>query len=253
MSTEFVPAATIAEVIERLDAIVEESIRKGRRAGYFAALYRRVTIAVRDKINEGYFDDDERMERLDVIFANRYLQAYHEMKSSQKCSDSWQVSFDAFPRWRLLVIQHLFVGMNAHIGLDLGIAAAETQPEQIDDLKNDFRKVNIILNELTDVVQDDLASFFPSMKLLDRLAGGADEKMAGFAMEIARDAAWEVAKTYSALSPQNRPDYLSKRDIEVAGFSAKMVNPGWRLNILIAIFKLFERGSVSRKIKLLAD
>lgn len=254
MSTEqFVPATTIAEVIERLDVIVEESIQKGRRAGYFAALYRRVTIAVRDKINEGYFEDNVRMERLDIIFANRYLEAYHQMKFSQKCSESWQMSFDAFPKWRLLVIQHLFVGMNAHIGLDLGIATAETQPDNIDDLKNDFGKINNILNELTDVVQDDLASFFPSMKLLDRITGGSDEKLAGFAMEIARDAAWEVAKTYNALSPQNRPDYLKKRDRDVAGFSNKIVSPGFRLNVLIAIFKLFEKGSVSRKIKLLAD
>jgi hypothetical protein len=42
-------------VIERLEAIVRESIARGDRAGYFAALYNRVTQAVRDGIARGEF------------------------------------------------------------------------------------------------------------------------------------------------------------------------------------------------------
>ncbi len=65
----------IDDVIAKLDAIIAESHSTPSRAGYFAALYRRVTATVRDNIGKGYFDDDIRMEKLDVAFAGRYLDA----------------------------------------------------------------------------------------------------------------------------------------------------------------------------------
>ena len=43
--------------------------------GYFATLYRKVTIQVKKGIADNFFDDGPRMERLDVILANRYTQA----------------------------------------------------------------------------------------------------------------------------------------------------------------------------------
>ena len=43
-------------------------------------------------------------------------------------------------------MQHLLMGMNAHINLDLGIAASEVAGgNSIHDLKSDFMKVNDIL------------------------------------------------------------------------------------------------------------
>ncbi len=67
---------TIDDVIRRLDQIVINAITEPSRLGYFAALYNRVTMAVRDGIRAGAFDDNVRMARLDVVFANRYIDAY---------------------------------------------------------------------------------------------------------------------------------------------------------------------------------
>lgn len=247
----FQPAATIEEVIERLDVIINDAIRNKDRAGYFAALYRRVTASVKEKIAENYFDDNPRMERLDVIFANRYLEAHHNWTNKQPCSKSWQLAFDACGQWRPMVIQHLFVGMNAHIGLDLGIAAAQVQPNDVESLHNDFNKINTILNHLTDIVQNELAEIFPLMKVVDKLAGGSDEKIAGFAMGIARDAAWNVALDYSKLSPDEHDTYISQRDLDVYKFGQKIVSPGRWINFVVAIFRILERGNVVSKIKIL--
>ena len=64
-------AQTIDEVIEALDGVLDEARRDGSRLGYFAALYRKVTIEVKKGIAAGYFDDGPRMERLDVLdYAN---------------------------------------------------------------------------------------------------------------------------------------------------------------------------------------
>lgn len=114
-------ASTIDEVIASLDRIIEWSKRTKSRCGYFAALYRKVTCNVRDGIASGYFDDGERMERLDVIFANRYLEAFEAYHSGQSTTQSWILAFDTTQRWSPIVLQHLMVGMNAHINLDLGL------------------------------------------------------------------------------------------------------------------------------------
>ena len=45
-----------------------------------------------------------------------------------------------------VILQHLLLGINAHINLDLGIAAVETSPgNQLAPLKNDFDMINKLL------------------------------------------------------------------------------------------------------------
>ena len=200
---------TIDEVIERLTRIVEESHETPSRAGYFAALYRQVTIEVRDGIAEGFFDDGPRMERLDVIFANRYLAEYDRFQSSRQTETmSWQIAFDATDRWWPITLQHLLLGMNAHINLDLAIATAETAPSsEMHALRGDFEKINTILSSLIDRSQDALSSIWCPLWVLDRLGGRTDEMIMNLSLEKARDAAWDCAMRLSALqgeSPRRR-------------------------------------------------
>ena len=84
-----VRAETIDEIIERITEIVDEAKEDRSRIGYFPALYRKVTIRVKQGIEEGFFDDGERMERLDVIFARRYLDAFDEYRSGGTPTQSW--------------------------------------------------------------------------------------------------------------------------------------------------------------------
>ena len=74
---------TIAEVIARLTEIVERAEAGGSRLGYFPALYLKVTKRVEHEIRRGAFDDGERMERLDVKFANRYLEAFDRYRAGE--------------------------------------------------------------------------------------------------------------------------------------------------------------------------
>ena len=68
-------AENIDQVINRLDEIIAVARAEENRLGYFPALYRNVTIQVKTGIEEGFFEDGARMERLDVVFANCYLDA----------------------------------------------------------------------------------------------------------------------------------------------------------------------------------
>ena len=75
------PAETIDQVIRQLDDIIDWSIRNDSRLGYFAALYRKVTLQVKSGITDGFFEDAERMERLDVIFAKGSIPKIIDMLS----------------------------------------------------------------------------------------------------------------------------------------------------------------------------
>ena len=85
----------IHDVIYELDAIVKECKATGNRLGYFAALYKAMTQSVLTGIETGYFDDGKRMERLDVLFAKRYLDAWNSYAQHQPCSHSWKSVFDS--------------------------------------------------------------------------------------------------------------------------------------------------------------
>ena len=117
------PATNIDEVVDGLDAVVRKSIDKGDRIGYFAVLYKRVTAAVRDAINRGEFLDGPRMDRLDVVFGNRYLEALEAYQNGRPVTAAWRVAFDACAQKELTILQHMYLGLSAHLLLDLGIGA----------------------------------------------------------------------------------------------------------------------------------
>lgn len=246
-------AHNIKEVIAHLEEIIANSIAQESRLGYFAALYKRVTKKVEEGIANGEFKDSKAMEKLDVVFANRYLTAYENYKNGKEITQSWQVAFKASKSRRPLVLQHLFVGMNAHISLDLGIAAYEVYGDDLERNKPDFDKINEILGALVDKVQEELESFWIVMKWLDRIAGKLDEALAGFAMDYARDKAWEFALKLLAAGKSAEAETIAKRDVSVASFGKKLVNPGIMLSIAVAILKLFEKGTIAFKIEMLNE
>lgn len=64
---------TIDDVIAGLDSVIARAVEEGDRIGYFACLYRHVTVEVQQAIERGEFDDDDRMCRFDAAFGNRYF------------------------------------------------------------------------------------------------------------------------------------------------------------------------------------
>src|SRR5258706_13412095 len=101
--------SSIEEVIDQLNIIIDECKTTHSRNGYFPALYHRVTTEVKKKISENFFDDNERMSRLIVVFGMRYLDAYNNFHNNGSCPVSWKIAFDASQSWRPLVLQHLFL------------------------------------------------------------------------------------------------------------------------------------------------
>lgn len=243
------PATTIDEVISHLDTIIHDAEAAEAPLGYFAALYRKVTLKVREGIATGFFADGPRMERLDVIFANRYLDAYAAYRQNQVVTSAWLRAFQAADWYQPIVLQHLLVGMNAHIGLDLGIAAAEvSRGKDLDHLAEDFHRINDILASLVQEVQDELAQIWPGLLHILKLTGQADDFMVNFSMEIARDAAWTFAQALAAQPVSGWPAAIRKRDQQVADHTQRVLRPGILPTLVLLRIRLAERGSVRQKI-----
>jgi hypothetical protein len=245
-------AKTIDEVIDLLDQIIEESKRESSYMGYFPALYRKVTIRIKEGIAKGEFEDGPRMELLDVHFANRYLDAYFRHKSDLPVTTSWEFAFEKTKNWWPLSLQHLLWGINAHINLDLGIAAVETIGDQpIEELKNDFDKINAVLAELVEEVQDELSEIWPFLKVLLKLSGKLDNKLINFSMKLARDGAWEFAEKLS-LTPENeRERVISDRDDRIAQIAEFVYPANIFARILFGVIRIGLRKSVAKRIEIL--
>ncbi len=246
--------STIDEVIERLDEIVAWSLEHESRIGYFAAMYRKVTVAVKVAIADGEFEDAERMTRLDVLFANRYIDAVDLHRHNRAPTEPWAASFRGCARRRLIIGRQLLTGMNAHINLDLGIAAATVAPgDQLADLQSDFNTINDVLSRLVGSFVDDVERFSPWIRLLGRIGGRSQGVIIKFSIDRARDEAWELAESLAA-APQDRwPQIIQDRDLVVARFGQFLQNPGTFLPIGLLIIRARETNDVARVISGLAD
>ena len=244
---------SIDDVIEELGQVVAWARDHGSRAGYFAALYRRVTLGVRDWIRDGRFDDGPRMERLDVRFADRYLDAWRRWRAGQPTTRSWAVAFDATGTWSPIVLQHLLLGMNAHINLDLGIATAEiARGSNLAPLEGDFRRINDLLASMVDDVEERLASVWPLLRVLDWAGGRTDEATVHFSMRKARQEAWEFAGRLSARPDGEWDGLIRTTDHAVAGLGRLVRHPGPLLGTAIRLVRLGEFRSTEGIIDLLS-
>ena len=226
------------------------AIQTQSTAGYFAALYLKVTRKVKEGIEQGYFENGPRMEFLDVIFANRYLEAFADYRASREVTASWRVAFEAESDNHLIVLQHLLLGMNAHINLDLGIAAAEvSKGGDLQALQTDFNRINEILSSLVREVQESLSSIWTPLKLILKMTGKTDDYLVDFSMKLARDGAWKFALSYFDTAENTRALALKTRDEKVAKKVSLVTEPGILIKVVIWLIRLTERGSVSRKIE----
>jgi len=225
-------------VISDLDAIIETSLEQSSRLGFFAALYREVTVAVKHGIQHGRFQDGARMERLDVVFAQRYLDAYAAFRRGAPPTQSWAIACETAARPTPIILQHLLLGINAHINLDLGIAAAEVAPgRELGGLLHDFNEINTVLAELTAGVMQKLDVLSPWIGSLNRWFGEADDMLVSFSLGTARDGAWQFAEKLASTKSSQWPALIQQRDAAIAGLGREIAAPGFPLRLLVWVVR----------------
>ncbi len=218
---------TIDEVLATLDQIILRARNERDRLGFFATLYRNVTLKVKEGIAAGLFADGPRMEKLDVTFANRYLAAHESFRQGEPLSRCWSASFRLAANWPPIILQHLLTGMNAHINFDLGIAAQSVAPG------------------------DELASL---IKLLDRYASQTEDRLINFSLGKARASAWLVANMINTTPTDRLGRELSILDDGVAMLGTLIGSPKeWLISIGLHVIRIRESNDVSHIIDALSQ
>lgn len=245
-------AHTIDEVIRILDTIIADCMAQQSRLGYFAALYRKMTTGVKEGIAAGVFDDGKRMEQLDVVFANRYLEAYRLYREGRKPTASWQTAFDAAGTDRLTVLQHLLLGINAHINLDLGIAAAAVSTaETIDALLPDYNRINTIITGLFGTVQESLTRIAFPMYFIRTINPATTSAILNFSIGKARETAWSNALILSGAGDTGQQQVIGLTDNMVSKVAGRIQAPGAWIGLLLRWVRMTEGKNIAENIAFL--
>jgi hypothetical protein len=240
---------TVDGVIDSLQAIIDDSIRTGSRLGYFAALYKRMTMAIRDGVKTGKFQDNARIERLDVTFATRYLVTRDQYFAGELHGQSWLQAYAATGNPKLTVLQQLLIGINPHIMIDLGVAAARTCPgDQLAALQQDFNTVNAIILSLFPIIDAELDAMSPFDNFIDHntFLKFLKDKSIDVSIDAGRKSSWDFAMSLAYLDLPAQAIAIGKRDLEALALGECILN-----DPMAAIARRRESADVAANIRVL--
>jgi hypothetical protein len=227
---------TIDDVLRNVDQIITWSIKAESHIGYFAVVYKRVTLAIREAITDGQFDDGNRVARLDVAFAQRYfnaLNAYFHPNEYPDLTLAWEVAFVGDLGGQAIILQHLMSAFNAHITFDLGMACFTIAPDSLDTLENDFNRVNAVLCSQIPGIIDVLQRLSPELRWIRRLIPDELGVFNRMLMKL-RQGAWLFA-IHMALNPESAIQTRVNQAASTAALSAWYLQPPARLTLFRAL------------------
>ena len=188
------PVADIGAAVDRFHAI-ESALPPNDGIVWFTRLYRMVTETVQARVATKKFKDPACLARLDVVFVNLYLDALRAWANTpSKAPKAWVPLFASRSTPRIAPLQFAFAGMNAHINRDLPVAIVSTWEELGLKLRDpspehdDYVQVNSLLAQTEKKVKKWFATGF--IGIVDDSLGSADDRIAMWNVERARDAAW---------------------------------------------------------------
>jgi hypothetical protein len=191
---------TIADVIERMRSIDAE-LPSTDGVAVFNQIYLSVTEKVAEALaRQAVFEDPEFMERLDVVFAGLFLEAYDAEGGDRP--RAWEPLFECRRSRLILPIQFALAGMNAHIEHDLPIAVVRTC-EELDRsprdraVRRDYEAVNALLAGAEAGVR---RSFLDEIGTrVDDAIGPVVHLVSSWHIDKARDVAWATTETLWSL------------------------------------------------------
>lgn len=258
------------QAMDEFERIALEATRMnggaGSRVGYFAALYHGVTKSMIGPIRfrpgvvgpgEGpFFDDAARLDEFVGIFAGRYFDAYHQ-RDTLDPGHPWKLHFDYCEDPNATILQILASGANAHMVLDLpmaAIATAQASGVPIQDLQGDFNRINQVLSWQILACQQQVLDVSPVLKLINRvpkLSAWLVRQLIGWA----RNLAWSNALTVKP-EPTMLGSAVSEAETEqelrdaVGGWSRVIARPPLPIHLVMRyLVAPFEKAPVEQIIR----
>lgn len=187
---------------ERMQKLVNAWQTTADRRVIFLNCYLLMTQNMLTAVQAGEFHETQWVARLVPHFASYYFRALVAYEQQQAIPVVWQLAYEATRREETMTMQHLLLGINAHINYDLVFALEDLLADSWPSLTTgqrqryyeDYCHVNAIIGRTIDAVQDEvIEQFTPRLDWVDRLMGPLDEWLMSHLITGWRDRVWADA------------------------------------------------------------
>lgn len=217
--------------------LAEDWDRQDDDRAIFLHCYYRMTDNMLVAIEEGRFHDAQWVSQL----LHRFAEYYFDALTCYDCGDPtpaiWKYTHQRAREGRLHTLQHLLLGINAHINYDLVLTLHEILAPEWPHLSAAAKKeryedhclVNTIIAETIDEVQDEVIErYSPGMDWVDKLLGRLDEKLIALLITRWRNRVWDQALDFCACaSAQKEKDLRQELEAEVMETARWIERVGW--------------------------
>jgi hypothetical protein len=204
-------------------------------SGYFPAMYARVTEQIAVAASDRAFDDGARME----AFARAFARWYVAPSSGGPSPDCWRAAFAVRDDPSLLIVQHLLLGINAHVNHDLPQVVVELSPDDaaLASLRTDFDAVNDVLAATMPLVLHSLGTVSRWVNVAAAWGGG---RLFDFSLGVARNQAWTAAVRLHRLDHEGRAADVRELDRLVCVLARMVAAPGRPASWAVALGRRLE-------------
>ena len=202
----------------------------------FLHCYLMMTLNMLAAIEREEFQDPAWVDRLLHIFSRYYFTALDAFdQDPTAASPVWQLAFEAARHKGTLALQHLLLGVNAHINFDLIMALEEIlEPEwaslteaQRTMRYNDHCHVNRVISSTVDAVEKEVIDpEMPVMRVVDAIVGHAlEDAMVSDLLGFWREIVWHHA-THLLETRHASPDWREEREKLVRHYEKEVLEIG---------------------------
>ena len=235
-------AASLTDTVANFDTIIAWATTEKSAIGYFATVYKRATLAIeRATTRPGRFRKPTRMEEFAKAFSQRYFDALNACFTPEpgtRPTKVWDLHVKGTRLDDPIILQHLLTAVNAHINLDLGIAACQVGGANLPALRNDFNHVNAILGSQIQGVLDALSDVSPGLAEARRLFLGEVDEVEEIRKLLIkfRDGAWNYAVILSE-NPGLFDELVAGQDASTTELGRCYLNPPPPASWIVGVVK----------------
>lgn len=233
-------------VIKRMQRQISAWEETADRRAIFLGCYMLMTGNMFKAFEEGEFEDVRWVDELLHRFADYYFEALVCYESdSHTAPRVWQLAFDASCQPKTMVLQNLFLGVNAHINYDLVLTLVDMlEPEwallsagSLNQRYADHCRVNDIIARTIDTVQDQIVEQAdPAMNIVDLVLGPIDEWATSRLIAHWREEVWKNAvgliESSDAGVKERRRQQIESQALSRGEAILLKEGPGGMLNLL---------------------
>jgi hypothetical protein len=197
------------------------------RRAVFVGAYLTITSAMNEAIEAGEFMDAAWARSYLLHFVQLYMESFRafEQGDLDHVPTAWRVAFELSAKGEGLTLQHLLLGVNAHINNDLAIALMRSgidpdRPMRYDDHTN----VNEVLKRTVNALQDHVERYYsPALHYFDEILGNWDEEFSCLMVDKARETAWAHCLDLVDCSCEEDEAVVMRRIDDHAGALARVI------------------------------